>query len=135
MSSSTPVSEFVADTVAFVLRLEGRKLGPAAKSAFDQAEAGGATVYVPAMALAEVLYLSEKKRIAASLADVAAYLTQFPGCKEYPLTRAVVEAAAQITDIRELHDRLIAGTARHLGRVLLTSDATLRASTFVTTDW
>jgi predicted nucleic acid-binding protein len=121
--------------MALVLRLEGRRLGAGARAAFDLAEAGTATIAIPGMVLAEILYLSEKGRITATPADVAAYLARYPSCREHPLGLAVVQTAAEITDVPELHDRLIAGTARLLQVPLLTNDPTIRASAFVTTVW
>jgi predicted nucleic acid-binding protein len=50
-------------------------------------------------------------------------------------TLEVVQAAAQITDIPELHDRLIAGTARSLGLELVTNDPVIQASRFVKMTW
>jgi len=135
MSSSTPANEFVTDTMGLVLRLEQRKLSPTAKAVFELAEAGSATIYVPALVLAEVLYLSEKQRISLTLAQAADHLKRFPNYKEYPMSLAVVRSAAQITDVPELHDRLIAGTARLLGLDLITNDPVIQASPFVKTVW
>lgn len=135
MSSAIPGSEFVTDTMALVLGLEGRRLGPAAKAAFDLAEAGTGRIFVPAMVLAEVLHLSDKGRIGIGLPDVAHYLTQHPNCEPYPMDLAVLQAAAQITDVPELHDRLIAGTARLLSWLLLTNDPVIQASVWVGTVW
>jgi len=135
MTDSTPATEFVADTVGLVLRLEKRKMGSAAQSVFDSVESGNAVVYIPTLVFAEILYLSEKRRISASLQDVANYLKQHPNCKEYPMSFAVVQSAAQITDVRELHDRLIAGVARLLGLELITNDLSIQTSSFVKTVW
>jgi predicted nucleic acid-binding protein len=135
MTNSIPASEFVTDTMGLVLRIEQRKLGPRAKSVFDSAESGKATVYVPALVFTEILYLSEKQRIRLSLHAVAGYLEQFPNCREYPMSFAVIQSAAQITDIPELHDRLIAGTARLLNLELIANDPTIQASNFVRTAW
>lgn len=135
MKSATLRSEFVTDTIGLVLRLEGRKTGLASRSAFDAAEAGKATVYIPAVVFAEILYLSEKRRIRVSLADVANYIKRYPQYREYPLSLSVVQASAHITDVRELHDRLIAGTARLLGLDLITNDAVIQESAFVGTVW
>lgn len=135
MSASTPASEFVTDTVGLVLRIEKRRMGTAAKAVFDAAELGNATIYIPALVFAEILYLAEKNRIGITLNDVAAYLRRYPNYREQPMSLAVVQSAAQITDIRELHDRLIAGAARLLGLELLTNDAVIRASAFVKTVW
>lgn len=135
MIHSTLASEFVTDTMGLVLRIEGRRLGPTGKSIFDSVESGSSTVYVPGLVFAEILYLSEKQRIGLSLHTVNEYLSRFPNYKEYPMSLAVIQSAAQITDIPELHDRLIAGTARFLRLDLITNDPTIQASTFVKTVW
>jgi predicted nucleic acid-binding protein len=121
--------------MALVLRMEGRRLGQAAAAAFAIMEAGSGTVFVPTMVFAEILYLSEKARIGIKLADVAHYMRAHPGCKEHPMSLGVVESAGLITDIPELHDRLIAGTARLLGLPLLTDDPRIGASTALSTLW
>ncbi len=135
MSGAIPASDLVTDTMALVLRLEKRKLGRKAKSAFEGAEAGKTQVIIPSMVLAEILYLSEKKRISIGLVEVANYCSQFPHCQQYPLDFKVIQAAAEITDIQELHDRLIAGNARLLNLSLLTNDPMIQASKFVKTVW
>jgi len=135
MTTSTPGNEFVTDTMALVLRIEKRKLGLKVKAAFDSAEAGNALIYLPGIVLAEILYLSEKKRIQTDLSSVSNYLSQFPNIREYPVDLAVAQSAAQIHDIPELHDRLIAGTARLLQRELLSNDPAIQASTSVRTIW
>jgi len=84
---------------------------------------------------AEILYLSERRRIQLSLDQLAEYLKQFPRYREAAIDLAAIQSAAQITDIPELHDRLIAGTARWLGLALLTNDPAIQASSFVKTIW
>ncbi len=135
MTNSTPANEFVTDTMGLVLRIERRKSGARAKDAFDAVESGDATIYVPALVFAEALYLLEKQRISLSLGDIVDYLKQFPNCKEYPMSLAVIQSSAQITDVRELYDRLIAGTARLLNLELITNDPVIQASAFVKTVW
>ena len=46
-----------------------------------------------------------------------------------------IQAAFGISDIPELHDRLVAATARHYGVPLLTNDPVIRASTAGPTIW
>jgi predicted nucleic acid-binding protein len=135
MSSGSQGNDFVADTMALVLRLEKRKMKKDAKAAFDLVEGGKGTIFLPTMVLAEVLYLSEKKRISLALQDIEKYISQFPSIKECPLTFAIVTKAAEINDVQELHDRLIGATARFLGLPLITNDPILEASTFVKTIW
>ena len=135
MTNATLPSEFVTDTIGLVLRIERRKLSQKVKSIFDSVELGNTIVYVPGVVFAEILYLSEKQRIRTSIDQVQDYLKKYPNYKEYPLSFAVIQSAAEITDIRELHDRLIAATARRLDRDLITSDSVIQASAFVKTVW
>lgn len=49
--------------------------------------------------------------------------------------QSIIETAEQITDIPELHDRLISATARHLNLELITTDAKIQHSAFLKTVW
>lgn len=121
--------------MGFVLRLEQRRLGSRAKVLFEAMEAGSVIIHIPAMVFAEILYLSEKNRISLTLPSVEDYLARFPNCRGFPLSLHVVRAAGEITDIPELHDRLIAATARVHNVELITNDPVIQASAFVRTLW
>lgn len=135
MTNVSLASEYVADTMALVLHLEKRRSSPTLKSIFDAADLGKITVHVPAMVFAEILYLSERKRITLTLAEVETHLQKFGRYRESPMSFAVVENASQITDIPELHDRLIAASAKSLNLDLITNDPKIQASQFVSTVW
>ena len=135
MTPSTPVSEFVTDTMGLVLRIEKRKLGKTGKTIFESVEAENSIVHIPALVFAEILYLSEKQRISTSLQTVNNFLQQHPNYKDCPLSFEIIQAASQITDVPELHDRLIAPTTRHFGVKLITNDPAIQASLFVNTVW
>jgi predicted nucleic acid-binding protein len=135
MTNNSPKNSYVADTMAVVLRLEHRKLSPSVKTLFEQAEAGQAVIYIPALVLAEILYLSEKRRIESNLDSVKSYLADFASIKVVPLDVAVMEATGQISDIYELHDRIIAGTALALNLPIITNDPIITASEFVRAVW
>lgn len=135
MTNSTPANRFVTDTMGIVLRMENRRLSQAVKAIFNNAESGDAIIFIPAIVISEILYLSEKQRIEISIQDVSEYLVRFPNYKEYSLSLDVIKSAARITDIRELHDRLIAGTSLFLNLPLITNDPVIQASEFVDTVW
>ena len=135
MTSDSPAARYVVDTVALILHLEERSMGSAARQAFADTAQGRAEMYIPAMVLAEILYLTERGRITATLTDAKRYLDEHPQCREAPLDLDVVAMARTITDIPELHDRLIAATAIHLGAPLITNDAKIRASSHLETRW
>ncbi|OQW92252.1 MAG: hypothetical protein BWK78_02250 [Thiotrichaceae bacterium IS1] len=129
------MNEFVTDTMALVLRLERRKSGPQAKLLFEAAQRGETVIQVPSLVFAEILYLFDKGRIKTSLDQLENYLVAYPNIRDCPMSFAMIQAASKIDDIRELHDRLIAGTAVSLGVPLITNDPVIIASRFVKTVW
>jgi predicted nucleic acid-binding protein len=129
------MNEFAADTMAIVLHLEKRKSGKNVKQILTDAENGNAVVHVPAIVFAEILYLSEKKRIVLTLSDVENHLSKFPNFRSQELSFEIIKTAETITDIPELHDRLIAATAKHLGLEVITNDPKIQNSAFVKIVW
>lgn len=129
------MNEYVSDTMAIVLHLEKRKSSTTAKQIMKEAENGNAILHIPATVFTEILYLSEKKRIGLTLANVKTHLQNFADFRACALSFEIVETAEQITDIPELHDRLIAATAKHLNLELINNDPKIRNSAFVKTVW
>lgn len=135
MSGVSPKNKYVTDTMALVLRLEQRKLNPQVKRLFSEAEQGQVEIRIPSLVFAEIMYLWEKRRIQCGMDEVKAYLAAHDHIREEPLTRQVIESAQGITDIPELHDRIIAATASLLGWPIITNDPVITASKFVTAVW
>ncbi|MCP5050961.1 MAG: type II toxin-antitoxin system VapC family toxin [bacterium] len=135
MTNFTPGSKYATDTMGLILRMEKRKLSQTAKVIYNAAETGNTTIYIPAVVFTEILYLSEKQRISISIEDVEEYLKRFPNYQEFPLRFDVILKTAQIKDINELHDRLIAGTSFFLNVPLITNDPVIQASQFIKTVW
>ena len=135
MTSSSPGTSVVADTMAVVLWLEKRRLPVQTRAIFQQASAGQVTIYIPGMVFAEILYLHERGRISASLADAIDLTTGRQGFREMPLSGKVAMAAARIDDIPELHDRLIAASGVSIGVPVVTNDPLMHASRWVTSFW
>ncbi len=135
MTKLSLAAEYVADTVGLILHLEKRKSGGYAEQIFDAAANAKTVVHIPAMVFAEILYLSEKKRISATLTDVFQLLQNFPNFKEFPLNLDVIKSADQITDVPELHDRFISATAKLLNQELITNDKKIQNSNFIKTIW
>ena len=128
-------NEFVTDTMGPILWLERRKMPKNAKAIFAAAEQARSVIHIPGIVFAEVLYLSEKRRIQLSLSELADWLQQHSYCREAVLDCRVIEVASVITDIPELHDRLIAATAKSLSLPLITNDPVIQQSRFVQTIW
>jgi predicted nucleic acid-binding protein len=126
------MNRYVTDTQALVRFLSGSKgISKAADLIFSRADAGESTIIIPVVVLFEIAYLHERGRIAVSVKDLRAVLEDSLNYKEERLSLEIIETAFAITDIPELHDRLIAGTARYLRLPLLTNDPVILASSFV----
>jgi len=129
------MNSFVIDTVALILRLEKRKLSPKVKAIFEKAENGEIEIIIPAMVLAEVGYLSERKKIETNLNEVKKYCKKHKSIAIEPITLEIVEKTFEIDDIPELHDRIIAGTALKKQFELITNDSIISNSRFIKVIW
>lgn len=127
------MADYVTDTQALVKFMMGKKvINDKSHQAFIDADKGECTIIIPAVVLMEVLYLFEKNRIDISLFDTEVLLKS----KNYqfePLSLEILKTASDITDIPELHDRLISATARYLDIPIITNDPLIIESNFVTT--
>ncbi len=128
-------SSYVTDTMAFVLRLEKRKMGKNAKAIYENAEKGNVQILIPAMVLAEIGYLSEKHKIETNLNEAKDYCQGYSTVEIEPLTEEIIHKSFEIEDIPELHDRIIAGTAYSKNLEIITNDPMLINSGYVSTTW
>lgn len=121
----------VADTHALIWAVYGDpRLSPAARAVF--ATVGADQIALSAISLAEIVYLEEKGRLpAGTLARIKTEMTgPEPVFVEVPVTSGVVDAMARIprADVPDLPDRIIAGTALHLGVPAVSRDRKIRTS-------
>ena len=125
------MDSFVTDTQALIRFMMGQKvISEQCHQAFLSADRGETTIIIPAVVLMEILYLFEKNRIKIDLIQTEDLLKS----KNYqfePLSLEILKTASEIKDIPELHDRLIAATARYLDIPLITNDTVIRESKFV----
>ena len=127
--------DYACDTMAWVLRLEKRKLSSKARAIFGSVEAGDTNLVIPAIVLAEIGYLSERAKVDVTLKEVDTYCQKFPSAQIEPITADVIRKSFEIDDIPELHDRIIAGTARLKNLELITNDPMIVDSSHVMTVW
>lgn len=126
------MNKYVIDTQALVKFLNGVKvITDEIDSILKKADEGQNIIVVPAVVIFEIAYLYEKKRIPISVEDIENILADSVNYVEEVLTLDIIKSAFEITDIPELHDRLIAGTARYLDIPLITNDPVILGSTFL----
>ena len=108
----------------FLDRDQHSKLSSQALAALRESEATG-RILVPVIALAELLHISEKRRIAVHFPDLHSLISRSENYSIVPLTEPILSAALNLTGL-ELHDRLILATAIHTQAPLVSRDAELR---------
>ncbi len=128
---------YVTDTHPFLWYLVGdtRRLGPAARVAFDQAEAGRAVIIIPSIVLAESLHVSEKGRMKFKFERVLETIESALNYRIYPLDLPVIRRASDLKGVSEIHDRIIVATAKHIELELITDDEEVRTSGQVGVVW
>jgi PIN domain nuclease of toxin-antitoxin system len=127
---------YVADTHAlFWYLINSVSLGANARLAFDEADDDQALIYIPAIVMAELYYLNEKKGRPLDFQAKYARLVQskqFVLLAFYPSHVLDFDACSAVT---EMHDRIIVGVASRLNATLLTRDAEITSSGVVATVW
>ncbi len=127
---------FVADTHTLWWYLRSPELlSLDASSIFSLAERGRAIIFVPAIVIAELYFLSVKLGEAVPPAELMDLLDSMPGIEMVQLGRTQLERLDMFPEIRDIHDRLIAAEAAALNVPLVTKDAELLASSQVETIW
>ncbi len=105
------------------------------KAIYEEVQKGNAHLFVPSIVLAEIAYLSEKERIDTTISEVKELLNNCETITELPLSLEIIETAFEISDVPELHDRLIAGAAREINAPLVTNDPDITNSTYLKSIW
>lgn len=129
----------VADTHSVLWFLyDDPRLSIAAQELMDAIDAAGDQIAVSSIALAEMIYLTEKGRIAAEALERVLTALDKPDATlvDVPFDRAIAEGMRQVerSQVPELPDRIVAATGLHLGVPVISRDLKIRSS-IVATVW
>jgi PIN domain nuclease of toxin-antitoxin system len=126
----------VTDTHALLWYLgSSRRLSRRAKRAFEKAEAGLWTIYVPTAVLYEAVLLDERGRIRLAYHALLEQLRLHVGFQTADLSPDDVTEARALRPLTDPFDRMIAGTARRLRHPLMTNDERITESNLVEVYW
>ncbi len=126
---------YVTDTHSLVWYFtEDPQLSRKAFQAFERTVEGG-SIIIPAVVMAEVMYISKKGRVRLSFMDTTAKIEAYDNFDVAPLDLELLKTADTIAAQLEMHDRLIVATALHYEATLITKDANIRKQKIVATIW
>jgi len=130
------VAEYVADTHSLLWYFARPKLlGPGATAAFAQVAAGEASLVVPVVVLAELIFALESKPLSADFDLVLSRLQASPNVAIADWTLARTLDLRMLKAIPEMHDRVIVAEALARGAILITRDEAITASGLVPVVW
>ena len=137
MTGASAANErYVVDTHALWWRWRGhRLLSSTAEEVFHRAEIGQATLYIPAIVVAELYYLSAKQGMETPPTEILGRLEAERGFEFVPLDSAQLALMEQFPEIREMHDRMLVSAAALLRATIVTQDAVLVGASTVPTLW
>jgi len=126
----------VADTRGFLWYLsDNPRLGKRAKSKFDLAEKGEATIAVPTIVLAESLYILEKKKYTIKFKSIMDKIESGWNYLPVPLDTKIIRKIETLKILDDLHDRIIIASALLMGTGLITRDQKIKKSKYVNVIW
>lgn len=133
---------FVADTHAVIWRMmASSRLSPKAKDCFDSSEKGEGVIYLSAITLIEIIYLTESGRLPPLVwASFRKMMSGDLSNHSYQIVEIGYDIALSLEEVPyhavpEMPDRIIAATAYHLGLPLITKDRRLQEWKGVTAIW
>jgi PIN domain nuclease of toxin-antitoxin system len=136
------LSEYVADTHALDWHLAGsNRLSPAAREIMQSADRGLHRIFVPSIALVELIYLEERGAVRNDTVNRIIHLVSGTGERAsyslVPLDLGTVRALRDVPRdaVTDMPDRIIVATAKQLGLPLISRDGKIRRSGAVPIVW
>ena len=127
--------DYVADTHSLVWYFTNdSRLSDNALQAF-QSSVNEGTIFIPAVVLAEIMYIADKGRIILSFEETLRKIDETDNFAITPLDTEILKIAFQNGTELEMHDRLILATALFHNSPLITKDEVLRSLNTVPTVW
>jgi|SRR3990170_5831006 len=93
------------------------------------------TIIVPAVVLAEIMFISKKGRINLTFEETITKMECYDNFDIAPLDIDILKEANNIEADLEIHDKLIVATALYYEAVLLTKDEKIKKAGVIQTLW
>ena len=93
------------------------------------------TLVVPAVVLAEIMYISKRGKIALTFEETLKTIEEYENFDIAPLDINILKTADRIETEMEMHDKLIVATALYYKARLITRDEQIKKAGIVSVVW
>jgi PIN domain nuclease of toxin-antitoxin system len=130
------LAQYITDTHSLLWAFtRPRKLGEQARLAFEEVAKGEASLLIPVIVLAELIFTIENKPIQADLDKVIAAIQSSPNIEFVDFDYESALRLRELTVVPEMHDRMIVATAIKYKATLITVDESITKSKLVQVVW
>ena len=127
---------FVADTHALLWWFtDSPKISSTASQIFEQCERGENIIFIPSIVVAELLSIFDKKRISFNFKSLFKKIHTSDNFVLIALDYPILEKMVGQKEVSELHDKIIASTAKNLKVPIITKDRVLQSLPSIRTVW
>jgi len=127
---------FVADTHALIWWFtDSPKISATASQIFEQCERGENIIFIPSIVVAELLSIFDKKRITFNFKSLFKKIHTSDNFVLIALDYPILERMVSLKEVPELHDKIIASTAKNFKAPIITKDRVLQSLPSINTVW
>ncbi len=112
-----------------------RKLGENARQAFEEVANGESKLLIPVIVLAELIFTIENKPVQADFDQILKAIKASPNIEFLDLDLLTTLKLRELTQINEMHDRMIVASAIKYQTPLITRDENITKSGLVKVIW
>lgn len=127
---------FVADTHALIWWFTNNpRLSRRATEIFESCESGESIIFIPSIVIAEALSIFDKKRVSFDFKKLLKHINDSESLVIVALDYNILQKMVDLKDVPELHDKIIASTAKYLNLPIVTKDKVLQENPHIKTVW
>ena len=131
-----PAVNYVTDTHALLWWFtDSPKLSSKASEIFKICERGEIIIFIPSIVIAELISIFDKKRVSFNFRNLFNKIRTSENFILIALDYPILEKMVTLKEVSELHDKIIASTAKYLKVPIITKDKALHKLTSIKTVW
>jgi len=127
---------FVADTHALLWWFTSSpRISSKASEIFEKCENGENIIFIPSIVIAESLSIFDKKRVSFNFKNLLNKIHTSENFVLIALDYPILQKMVALKEVPELHDKIIASTAKFLKMPIITKDKILQKTPSIKTIW